>query len=808
MFTQFAKDLFRYSDKMEKSSVSEISSPRSKEAQQKLLELTKHGLLKVGDKVQFYYKAKEYIARVTSEGCLLHRGENGESELFLSPSAFVNTVAKRQSASSRGKTKPKLNLNGWEFCLVAGVSLSQLKQQLEAILQAEGGGTGSSSMKTNIKVPGKQETVAEKRDSLLTEQQQLSDSEEPSTPLKKKQRTNNNEDPWIVGEENVDQSQKHSADVSHVEEAIEQQPQEEVEKEQIKQEEDSQPSESENEDHKSLKKRTTRLSSGSIKHISYTKGTKQTSNDEGSSLDPDKTDDDRELNKMDNIEGASIRGRRRRLSATTRNSSRLASQATKSSRGKQEVSSDEEEEERTVSRVSGRHLRRDKTRESSPKVVSTQEDDQQSHSDDNGEAKQENDELNSQMTGEEDAYDLEESSALILLEQIKEAERMELHCGWSKEDRESLLGALKDTKQLDPTVLSQHMMESKSSEEITEYLKVLKDRMIEATKDSGLEPDVSLYIILLSLELFHTGVVASGGAFSKKLEHTWKASVPIDSQAPHTCKKATPDTDRNLKKIRKELEELRNKVEMEMAARRDLELEKQLLEVQLQEAKRATEREARKRAAIEDENEDLKVRELETRRRLDRLKLKLTAVKGEVNTTEKDNGFVVSSNIATHSVDNHTKVFSGETTEEKDSVHEDHAEIALPPIVKDHSQEEELEKLQEEVDLLRSKVASLETEVSDFQQDAENERRRNHHLMEAKKYLEISLNEVLHASSKSSSPDEMEATSNEQSVSELEAKSSFHSKDMNERVLPSFHRITSSIIARRRKSRSFRSMLV
>ncbi|EME26955.1 hypothetical protein Gasu2_51890 [Galdieria sulphuraria] len=805
MFTQFAKDLFRYSDKMEKSSVSDISSPRSKEAQQKLLELTKHGLLKVGEKVQFYYKAKEFAAQVTSEGCLLYQGENGESELFLSPSAFVNTLAKRQGPSSRGKSKPKLNLNGWEFCFVAGVSLSQLKQQLESILQAEGT-AGSSSWKTNIKSQGKQESETGDTESLLKEQQS-SDPEDSSTPLKKKPRIEKNEDSWVADAQRLEKSQEHSADISQVEEVVEErQEEEEKENEQGKQEEDSQPSESENDDGKNLKKRTTRLSSGSIKHISYTKGTKQISNDEASSVDPDKTDDDKEL---DTIEGTSTRGRRRRLSATTRNSSRLASQITKSSKGKQEASSDEEE--RSIPRVSGRYLRRDKARESSPKVMSTQEDDQQSHSDDNGEVKQENDELNSQVTGEDDADDLEGPSAYTLLEQIKEAERIELHCGWSKEDRESLLDALRDTKQLDPTVLSQHMMGSKSSEEITEYLKVLKDRLVEATKDTGSEPNVSLYTMLLSLELLHTGVVANDGVISKKLEHTCKTSIHMDSQDKvlPTSKRTISDTDRILKKMRKEVEELRNKVEMEMAARRDLELEKQLLEVQLQEAKRATEREARKRAAIEDENEEMKVRELETRRRLDRLKLKLTAIKGEVNTTDgKDNmNCSVTSPSAMHSMDN-TKVVSGETamTEEKDSIHEEPCEIVSPSNLKEHSKEE-MEKLQEEVDRLRSKVASLETEVSDFQQDAENERRRNYHLMEAKKYLEISLNEVLHAS-KSSSPDEMEVTSNEQSVTELEAKSNFLPKDMNERVFPSLYRFTSSIVARRRKSRAFRSMLV
>jgi len=760
-------------------------APRSKEAQQKLLELTKHGLLNVGDKVQFHYKTKEFIATVTAEGCLLYQGENGESELFLSPSAFVNTLAKRQSSSSRGRSKPKLNLNGWEFCMVAGVSLSQLKQQLESIQQAE----GSSS---KWRVQKEQEGTTGK-----SEMKEQADAEETLSPLKKKQRVEEtNQQQYDQGE--MMQSGAELAQGEQVADVLkptveeEKQQQQEEEEEEEEEELLSQPTESENDENKNIKKRTTRLSSGSIKHVSYTKGTKQTSNDEGSSVDPEKSDDDKELEDMQTEESntASRGGRRRKLS---RNSNR-----SKLTKGKLEASSDEEGKS-----VSRRHLRRDKT-----KVSSNQEADPSSNSEDNGEVKQENDELNSQATGEEDAEDMEEPWT-YLLEQIAEAERIELHCGWSKEDRESLLVALKETKQLDATVLSQHV-KSKSPEEITEYLKVLKDRL--GKDDEGMQPDVSFYAALLSLELYHSGAISPGGLFSKKLEHMDKNTVFHDSvsQGKSPFKRGISDSDRKLKKMRKELEELRNKVEMEMASRRDLELEKQLLDVQLQEAKRATEREARKRAAIEDENEELKVRELETRRRLDRLKLKLNAIKGEPNTSTaitpgEGKDVSLSSPRSSNPETTNANSCHVETTKDESS------HVVQEESTETKSHREQI--LEEEIERLKSKVASLETEVSDFQQDAENERRKNHHLMEAKKYLEISLNEVLHAS-KSTSAEEMESTSHETAdvpAKNLDNSNNHHmySKDVYEkRVNPSAFRISSSVIARRRKSVAFRSMVL
>jgi len=770
---------------MDKTVVPDVSSPRSKEAQQKLLELTKHGLLNVGDKVQFHYKTKEFIATVTAEGCLLYQGENGESELFLSPSAFVNTLAKRQSSSSRGRSKPKLNLNGWEFCMVAGVSLSQLKQQLESIQQAE----GSSS---KWRVQKEQEGTTGK-----SEMKEQADAEETLSPLKKKQRVEEtNQQQYDQGE--MMQSGAELAQGEQVADVLkptveeEKQQQQEEEEEEEEEELLSQPTESENDENKNIKKRTTRLSSGSIKHVSYTKGTKQTSNDEGSSVDPEKSDDDKELEDMQTEESntASRGGRRRKLS---RNSNR-----SKLAKGKLEASSDEEGKS-----VSRRHLRRDKT-----KVSSNQEADPSSNSEDNGEVKQENDELNSQATGEEDAEDMEEPWT-YLLEQIAEAERIELHCGWSKEDRESLLVALKETKQLDATVLSQHV-KSKSPEEITEYLKVLKDRL--GKDDEGMQPDVSFYAALLSLELYHSGAISPGGLFSKKLEHMDKNTVFHDSvsQGKSPFKRGISDSDRKLKKMRKELEELRNKVEMEMASRRDLELEKQLLDVQLQEAKRATEREARKRAAIEDENEELKVRELETRRRLDRLKLKLNAIKGEPNTSTaitpgEGKDVSLSSPRSSNPETSNANSCHVETTKDESS------HVVQEESTETKSHREQI--LEEEIERLKSKVASLETEVSDFQQDSENERRKNHHLMEAKKYLEISLNEVLHAS-KSTSGEEMESTSHETAdvpAKNLDNSNNHHmySKDVYEkRVNPSAFRISSSVIARRRKSVAFRSMVL
>eukprot|EP00871_Galdieria_phlegrea_P002849 jgi/Galph1/3565/GphlegSOOS_G2233.1 len=812
---QLAKEIFRSNEKTDVTSVPDNSSPRSKEAQQKLMELTKYGLIHVGDKAKFHYKSKEFEAEITADGCLLYRGENSDPELFLSPSAFVNTVAKRYNASSRGRSKARLNLNGWEFCLVAGASLSQLKQQLERILQAEG---SSKQVETESKEEGAMEAhISVKND----EPKDAPDSEVDDMHTRKKQKVEKMEGKQTNLSAAQSESLKDARSTNKSDEDDCTPPQssqqgdlaDKIEDEKCEKDASSFISDSDNEE-RILQKRTTRLSSGSIKNIDYSRISKQNNYDGNSSIDYDKNNEEKETEKTDTGE-TSVTGKRRRAFSRAKSSRIIGQSLRGSTKADQEFSSDGEE--KTHSRASSRQLRGDKRKFKGSKVSEGEE--EGNSSDGNEEStKQENYELSSQATGEVDAEDseLDQDTNVAFAEHISEIEKTELHLNWSKDERERLLEAIRRTSSQDPSTLAKHM-EEKNAEDIKEYLSLITQRLQQVTGVTA-EPDVSILTTCMALELFHSengvaGIVSrKSEEMNRETGHEEDNEHGIHEKRSQRGKKLISDVDRKFKKMRKEIEELRNKIEMEMGARRELELEKQLLDVQLQEAKRATEREAGKRASVEDENDELKVRELETRRRLDRLKLKLTAMKLDSGT---ENPTAPLSPNSTFPPDDHRGDTGEISVEEKTESAVDHEVVDTTNTNVDSAgvNANDVEKLQEEISHLRAKIARLESEVSDFQQDAENERRKNHHLMEAKKYLEISLNEILHAS-KSASPSESDSTmkvnSTEQS-SEHTSKAPFDSKNRNnnDAFISTVGRpspFSSSVVARRRKSRAFRSL--
>jgi len=212
--------------------------------------------------------------------------------------------------------------------------------------------------------------------------------------------------------------------------------------------------------------------------------------------------------------------------------------------------------------------------------------------------------------------------------------------GWRLDEMELMLRAIREDHTIGVKRLSQakllkesKMMARRGSNCVGIFMSQLNRRMRASELPSNCS--VAEVAAFLAAEV---SLAKSANAFTssgRRGSGGGDGSVPDSLRLPSAKqserdRKEKLELDRIRKRHKRELEDVKSRLEAEMGARRDLELEKSVLEIQVKEAKRHIERESKARAVLEEDCEELKLKELEARRRLDRAKLKIASLRGEM----------------------------------------------------------------------------------------------------------------------------------------------------------------------------------
>ncbi|KAA8499484.1 hypothetical protein FVE85_7069 [Porphyridium purpureum] len=313
---------------------------------------------------------------------------------------------------------------------------------------------------------------------------------------------------------------------------------------------------------------------------------------------------------------------------------------------------------------------------------------------------------------------------------------------WSLKDRELMLRAIREDRTIGVKRLSnskalkdESKFLSRGENIVEEFMSDLQERMREAGMMSNCTvAEVTAYLAseVATMRSAHASKLVMSTERGSPSAETLNASAK-GSHLQSKVEKETLEVEKHKRKLKKENDELRNRLDVEMNARRDLELEKSVLDVQLKEAKRGLDKEAIARQLVEDELESFKLKELEARRRLDRARMKIAAMKGEMISSTVD-GINLESAV--------DLVGSPSTTAAATDTPESPAAANTPPVSGVTASGagaklgEQIAALSAERTQLINMIRTLELETAEWQRQAEIERRRFMYLLASKGRLE------------------------------------------------------------------------